>query len=208
MDDKTYKISAEYDMIRREIESKMALHNTLLTFTITTSVAVLALVIDSQNNNAFLFLLPFCIIIPMSTRIAYYRNALAKLSAYLIVFCEVDDNMVKWESRNFNLELLSRERKIKKKFSLKYNECLFLGIACYLLFLFHYIPQEPLCFLAVFNCLWPSTLLLAEVLITSKINNIYQDRLAYIISWHKIKEEGDHPYAFFIKKNEKTEKPK
>lgn len=74
----------EYDILRNEINQKIELHNTLLTFTITTTVAVLALALAQKSS--ILYLIPFCILIPMSMRIAYYRTAMAKLSAYMIVF--------------------------------------------------------------------------------------------------------------------------
>ena len=74
----------EYDNLRNEINQKIELHNTLLTFTITTTVAVLSLAVS--QNSTILYLIPFCILIPMSMRIAYYRAAMSKLSAYMIVF--------------------------------------------------------------------------------------------------------------------------
>ena len=74
----------EYDNLRNEINQKIELHNTLLTFTITTTVAVLTFALS--QNKTILYLIPFCILIPMSMRIAYYRSAMSKLSAYMIVF--------------------------------------------------------------------------------------------------------------------------
>lgn len=68
----------EYDMIRAEIMQKIELHNNLSTITITTCVAVLSFAFF--QNHAFLYLLPFCIVIPMSLRISYYLSAMAKLS--------------------------------------------------------------------------------------------------------------------------------
>lgn len=95
-------MSAEYKMVRNEIDQKMSLHNTLLMFTITTTVAILAIAAGNEKSSPFLYLLPFCIIIPLSNRIAYYRRAMAKLSAYLIVFCEDSDDSIKWETRNLS----------------------------------------------------------------------------------------------------------
>lgn len=77
-------IILEYTNIKEEIQNKIELHNNLITFTITTTVALLAFAFSKENP--FLFLVPFCILIPMSSRIAYYRLAFSKLSAYLIVF--------------------------------------------------------------------------------------------------------------------------
>ena len=76
----------EYDILRSEISQQIDLHNTLLTFTITTTVAVLTFALS--QSMTVLYLIPFCIIIPMSMRIAYYISSMTKLSAYKIVFLE------------------------------------------------------------------------------------------------------------------------
>ena len=91
----------EYDNLKNEINQKMALRNTLITFTITTTIAVLTLAL-SQNITS-LYLLPLCIIIPMSIRIVYYGIGIAKLSAYMIVFLDNDLDGIKWETRNFSI---------------------------------------------------------------------------------------------------------
>lgn len=77
-------ILKEYEMLRSEIEQKISLHNTLLTFIITSTVAVITIAIS--EGITILYLFPFCIIIPMMMRIAYYRKVIVKLSAYMIVF--------------------------------------------------------------------------------------------------------------------------
>lgn len=99
MSDNENKVK-EYDMIRAEIMQKIELHNNLSTFTITTSVAVLSFAFS--QNNAFLYLIPFCIIIPMSLRISYYLSALTKLSSYMIVFLE-NNGVYNWETNNREL---------------------------------------------------------------------------------------------------------
>lgn len=94
----------EYNLLRTEINQKIELHNTLLTFTLTTVVAILTFILaQDQPFNPLLFLLPFCILIPMSMRIAYYRSAMARLSAYMIVFLEPCMPGINWETRNINI---------------------------------------------------------------------------------------------------------
>ena len=84
----------EYEDIRGEIKQKIELHNSLIMFMITTVVAVLAFAV--QGDNSILYLLPFGIIIPTSMRITYYRTAMAKLSAYIIVYIENKIKGLNW----------------------------------------------------------------------------------------------------------------
>ncbi len=132
---------AEYYYLRAEINQKIQLHNQLIMFTITTTVAVLAFIFKSTNHEQDLiaYLLPWFIIIPMSNRVAYYRNAMAKISAYMIVFLGKGENTFNWETRNQLLtKLFEISNKGKRKIDLlsKDCECLMVGIACYFLYLY------------------------------------------------------------------------
>ena len=102
--DTNKNILKEFDYLKNEINQKIILHNNLLTFTITTVVAILSFALGAKNKvNPHLFLMPFCILIPMSVRISYYRFAMAKLSAYIIVFLEEQIPEIKWETRNYKV---------------------------------------------------------------------------------------------------------
>lgn len=191
-------LNKEYQLIRNEIDQKITLHNTLLTFTITTTVAILAIAIKGENSNAFLFLLPFCVIIPMSNRIAYYREAMTKLSSYLIVFCESQPNTIQWETRNYEFyksvhegkKERKSEGKKRRKFVLNYYECLVLSLICYALFLFYYIPSIDLGIISVINCLWPIILVIWELQITMKTNRLDKEKESVIKIWKKVKTES------------------
>lgn len=91
-------IIREYETLREEIKQKIELHNSLITFMITTVVAILAFALES--NNTLLYLLPFCVIISISMRIAYYMEAIVKLSAYIIIYIEDKIEGLNWETRN------------------------------------------------------------------------------------------------------------
>lgn len=198
MANSSHTTDKEYQMIRNEIDQKISLHNTLLTFTITTTVAILAIAVGVENTNAFLFLLPFCVIIPMSNRIAYYRKAMAKLSSYLIVFCESQPGSINWETRNLEFFKLTNSNAKGKRFVLNYYECLILSFICYVLFLYNYIPETGLNNLSILNCLWPIVLLIWEAYITFKINRIDEDRLNLIKTWETIKLSGKMTYTEHI----------
>ena len=101
------QLLTEYKFLRNEIDQQQALHNTLVTFTITTVAGIISFA--ATQNNPTLYLLSFCIIIPMSLRIAYYRNAMTKIPAYIIVFLEPKLEGILWETRN-------KDRVIMKEF--------------------------------------------------------------------------------------------
>lgn len=180
----------EYDILRNEIIQKIELHNTLLTFTITTTVAVLALALAQKSS--ILYLIPYCILIPMSMRIAYYRTAMSKLSAYMIVFLEKNIDGIKWETRNARLISIESRRRIKglRNFTmLRYYECLILAIACYVLYFWDYIKDKTISPLVVINALWPMLFVVLELLITKHINSIDNKKDYWIQRWTKILDE-------------------
>lgn len=196
----------EYEILRNEIDQKIALHNTLLTFTITTVVAILSFVLlQDQPYSAFLFLIPFCILIPMSMRIAYYRSAMAKLSAYMIVFLEEEIPGIQWET--LNQEVVSAvinskdenttSRKKKRPFVERtkahrlllgrYYECLVLGILCYLLFAVHYYQDNELCLLTLINLGWPLLLIVLEAFITVAMDSVNRSKAFWVKQWKALK---------------------
>lgn len=80
-------------------------------------VAVLSFAFS--QNHAFLYLLPFCIVIPMSLRISYYLSAMAKLSSYMIVFLE-DNGIYSFETNNREL-INTRMSKKRIKFLISHR---------------------------------------------------------------------------------------
>lgn len=200
----------EYEILRNEIDQKIELHNTLLTFTITTVVAVLSFVLlQEQPYSAFLFLIPFCILIPMSMRIAYYRSAMAKLSAYMIVFLEKEIPGIQWETlnqevvsaviNNKNKDMADREKKrpfvegtkAHRLLLGRYYECLVLGILCYTLFAIHYYRDNEFCTLTLFNLGWPVFLIVLEIFITVAMDSVDRSKAFWVKQWKALKEEKE-----------------
>lgn len=180
----------EYDNLREEINQKIELHNKLLTFTITTVIAILTFAIS--KNNSFLYLMPLGVILPMSMRIAYYRIAMAKLSSYMIVFLEDHIEGLKWETRNTIVieDSVSISKIIKNRKPLNilpYYECLVLSFLCYILYLTSYMKGRTFQFVTVFNALWPIVFLLIECIITYRINSIDKKKIEWINRWQIIK---------------------
>lgn len=132
----------EYEDIREEIKQKIELHNSLIMFMITTVVAVLAFAV--QGNNSILYLLPFGIIIPTSMRITYYRTAMSKLSAYIIVYIENKIKGINWETCNNEL-INSVHNNIYDNFTIsQYYECMILSFICYSLYLSDYCKGKEI----------------------------------------------------------------
>ena len=94
-------IIKEYEELRNEIKQKVELHNSLITFMITTVIAILAFAVE--GDSTILYLLPFGIIIPISMRVTYYRTAMLKLSAYIIVFLESEIEELNWDDIKYHL---------------------------------------------------------------------------------------------------------
>lgn len=88
----------EYRELRAEMLQKIEMCNTLLTFMYTCTVTILG--VSASIQNPFVSLIPLLIIIPTSSRIAYYRESSAKMAAYQIVFIETELDGIRWEGRN------------------------------------------------------------------------------------------------------------
>lgn len=182
----------EYDYLHNEISQKIELHNKLITFTITTVVAILSFALS--KDNYLLYLMPFGIILPISMRIAYYRSAMVKLSAYMIVFLEDHIDGLKWESRNTPLIndhtcMASKSDKTYKVLNTLPNyECLVLSIVCYILYFVNYINGREFHVTTVINAAWPLIFILIECIITHLINSIDKQKTAWIKYWQMLKE--------------------
>lgn len=180
----------EYDNLRNEIIQKIGLINTLLTFTITTTVAILTFALS--ENNAFFCLMPFCIIIPMSIRIAYYRSAISKLSAYMIVFLEKNLDGINWETRNALLIKENSNNK-KRKFTvptiLQQYDGLLLSVICYGCYFVKYIKGSDINLQTVgFLCL-PFLLVIWEIQISNRINSLAKEKQEWIQRWENLNKE-------------------
>lgn len=207
MNDATNKIK-EYEMLRDEINRKVELQNSLLTFTITTVVAILTFgLVQEFPCRAYIFLMPFGIIIPMSMRIAYYRSAMARMSAYIIEYIEKDTNLgIQWETRNTemvsfvlsdcsddirssanrpngNKDFGSFGSKTQKLLFGNYYECLVLSVLCYILFAYHYIQNSNLCFVTVLNLCWPTLLIKIEAFISVSMDSVNGSKAFWIKQW-------------------------
>lgn len=184
----------EYEQVRNEINEKINLHNTLLTFTVTTSIAILSFALT--QDNALFYLMPLGVLIPMSLRIAYYVSAMAKLSAYIIVFLEPDLEGIDWESRNILVienrlkrEQLRKRDRIGSFTNPHYYECFILTILSYAMYVVKIVTDTPTEDLIRVSFLWPVPFVLLELWIIWKINSFNKAKRSWIKDWRDLKEK-------------------
>ncbi len=179
-------IIKEYEDIRGEIKQKIELHNSLIMFMITTVVAVLAFAV--QGDNSILYLLPFGIIIPTSMRITYYRTAMAKLSAYIIVYIENKIKGLNWETRNNKL-INSVHNNIYDNLTIsQYYEGMILSLICYLLYFFDYVKGKEVNLQTIMHVFVPFLLVLWEIVITKRIASFDKERNTWISKWKNLRD--------------------
>ncbi len=184
----------EYNNLRKEIDDKIKMHNSFLTFTITTVVAVLTFALSNGIHTPFLCLVPFGILIPMSMRITYYRSAIVKLAAYMVVFLECDLDGLNWETRNNRvLKKLKKKEKIDlRSFAgASYYECLILAIVCYFCYIYVIVQNRKadFSFEGIWGMLWPLIFVAAEVYSTYRLNSANSAKEEWIEKWQEIKNE-------------------
>ena len=187
----------EYEFLRNEIMQKVELHNKLITFTITTTLTILTIAFSgltlelSQDffvDNSVLFIIPLLIIIPISLRIAYYRNAMSKLSAYIIVFLEDHIEGLNWETRHEDFKLNFKGKKEKYMVTSKYHELNFLSFICCALYVFKCWEYSISAFFSIIQTVSATILFICEFLITKKyINSADENKETYIDEWKNVK---------------------
>ena len=183
----------EYSSLRDEIQKKIDLHNKLITFTITTAVAIIAFVYNQKNP--YMLLMPLFVILPLSSRVAYYRNSISKMAAYLIVFYEEDIEDLCWETRNFNIVTSNRNTTISKLANfviMHYYDCIAITIACCSLFIYRFFAQKAenmSVFTIVKGLIIPLMAIVYELYITIRINKSDTAKLKWIKTWENEKKK-------------------
>lgn len=130
------EVLREYGELRAEMLQKIDLHNKLLLFTYTSTAALLG--VAATMNNAYVCLVPIPMVLLISLRIAYYRDATAKLAAYQIVFIEPLLEGIKWERRNASQASAAQEEGQGASWlvsKLRYWDFPFICLVCFLVFL-------------------------------------------------------------------------
>ena len=152
---------------------------------ITSTLTIITRAVESKNSLLYLF--PFFIIIPIMNRIAYYRKATAKISAYMIVFLESKLNEISWETRNIQFIRKNNEEKgNKSKIKLDYYECPILSGICYFLYVYNCKAYKLRDFQDFVKMAGPLFLIFIVIYLTHRINELDKDREVMINSWKNI----------------------
>ena len=126
----------EYGELRAEMLQKIDLHNKLLLFTYTSTAALLG--VAATMDDAYVCLVPIPVVLLISLRIAYYRDATAKLAAYQIVFIEPLLEGIRWEGRNASQASAAQEEGQGASWlvgKLRHWDFPFICLVCFLVFL-------------------------------------------------------------------------
>lgn len=178
----------EYEELRSEIEQKIGIQNFLITFMIIAVIAVLAFAVE--GNNSILYLLPFGIIIPTSMRITYYRTAMARLSAYIVVYIEQNIKGLNWETRIHNFVHNGRDTFRDNITISQYYEGMILSIMCYLLYLFDFTKDKTINLQVIIYAILPILFVIWELVITIRIAGFNKERNFWIDQWKIFKNSN------------------
>lgn len=78
---------AEYEKLIKRLEFHDVTRNSLLVFSFTVVLATLGIALEKEES-AWLCLIPYCLIIPFSARISYYRLSSAHINSFLRVYAK------------------------------------------------------------------------------------------------------------------------
>lgn len=78
----------EYTRLINVLDFNDRMRNSLLTFSFTSVLAILgvALGLENEQANVFIYLVPYCLILPFTARISYYRASSAHITSFLETF--------------------------------------------------------------------------------------------------------------------------
>ena len=116
--------------------------------------------------------------------------AMAKISAYMIVFLEPKLNGISWETRNVQfLRRYNSGKRNDRKIQLDYYECPVLGVICYWLYLLNYEQLNINNLKGGIMIFGPALLVFMVIHMTYKINSLDRSREKMIDAWRKIESE-------------------
>lgn len=161
------------------------LHNKLLLFTYTSTAALLG--VAATMDDSYVCLVPIPVVLLISLRVAYYRDATAKLAAYQIVFIEPLLEGIKWEGRNASQASAAQEEgqgASRLAGKLRYWDFPFICLVCFLVFLLKggwNLPHRLLVLHGVVAAIAP------EVLVSWSIHSIEPAKRRWADRWEAVK---------------------
>ena len=127
-----------YKMLRDEVQSCVERDNTLTTFMTTAVATILSVGVSAHFDSSLMYLLPFCLIIPLSDRIRYYKHAIPRITSYMMQLEKQIDINYETDYLSFSDELKSRNVRgigsfvlpVFKKGSMRNYLGFYLGVLC------------------------------------------------------------------------------
>ena len=116
-----------------------------------------------------------------------YRSAIAKISAYIIIYIEEETEGLNWETRNYNLLTNSRNKFFDKITSSHYFEGLILGLICYGLSIINLIERNETNLKVFIYLISATTLIIWEIVITKRIMSIKSEKKVWVKKWKDTK---------------------
>lgn len=178
----------EYKMLRDEIQNCVERDNSLATFMVTAVATILTFAVSANLQVPFLFLISFCIIIPFSARLAHYKENVARISAYIIVYLE-EEMFIKYETRTIQAKN-PHSKKSKVIISMRNYIGFWLGLVSYIIYIQQYLQKIGINDkLDVLFCVLPILLLYLTFSIDKKVDSVPQNRKSWIDIFQKQKKE-------------------
>lgn len=180
----TAQYEMQYETLREEISNCTRYSNEFSTFSMTALAAVLAFAFSS--DNPFLFLVPFVLIIPLSSKSLYYRKNISKISAYMIVMLEPGIEGYLWETL---IEKYKEDKKYSKFTIFRNYEYLFESAICVLLYLYYAAESSFDIIPLAIGGLFALVALIYVSIISYKMAHTGQLKSVSIRKWEQIKRD-------------------
>ena len=179
----------EYELLREELlecQKAIAQYNVALYATVS---AISAYVL--QSDLYYLYLVPFCAIVPLYLECESKHQTICRIAAYLYVFWEGEEKEHNWERRHHEYDTIRYDIEKKKFFK-------FLNRASY------YIVALTLCSFSIYRLYCSSyscnakimriicvVLFTTTMVVIMRINTVdyVAEREKMIIEWEKVKEQ-------------------
>lgn len=174
---------AEYNMLRNEIMYYIKSIDDLSVLTYTFYLTITGLAFTTKIYE--IFLLPYLLLLPISFKVSDHKTSIAKISAYLKVFCE-KDSIYKWETRRHSYYIIfNNSLSAKINYYISSIEYIVMYSISTLLFWFTYSSYPKHIFLLI-------TILQIFICITlvySTLNALFIPKLKlnYINNWEKLR---------------------
>lgn len=209
--DNTLKLDdKEYERLHNTLEYNLNTRISLLTFAFTTVLAVLGVAIGTENKDisVYMYLIPYCLIIPFSARIVYYRLVHAHISAFLMVYSPEKMLFRLGSSTNSEKNIVSEKQ--TKFFNviafLNNYEMSILSLTCAVIFYFKFFSEKTeienieLTTIEWIMCIVPIVLTILVIVITAYGYDYSKHLYRYKEKWEEFYNKNTNEKCAFCAK--------